>query len=84
MKLLVILVLFFCLVCVCKSDKILIVSPTPSANHNKLIRPLLMGLIERAHDVTLVTPFKEKLHPLKAKYYREILLEGFLETSKGK
>lgn len=83
MGILVILVLITYFWCPSESSKILLVAPTPTVSHHSLVRPFITGLTDRGHEVTVVSPFREKNPPTKGKY-KEVVLEGFLEAIKGK
>ncbi|KAG5883246.1 hypothetical protein JTB14_000035 [Gonioctena quinquepunctata] len=58
--------------------RILGVFPMPAPSHFIVESALMRGLAEAGHDVTLISPFREK-NPPKNGSWREIILEGFYE-----
>lgn len=60
--------------------RILGVFPAPAYSHYALGSRLMKALAEKGHDVTMISPFKEKSPP---KFYREIVLEEILKESEG-
>lgn len=57
------------------------VLPIPSKSHYYIGHNLLKGLAEEGHDVTVISPFKEK-KPIKN--YKEVFLEhSWIESRKG-
>ncbi|CAK1550223.1 unnamed protein product [Leptosia nina] len=48
---------FFALLAVCESARIFAIYPVPCFSHQLAFRPLTMDLINRGHQVTVVTPF---------------------------
>lgn len=63
-----------------EASRILGVFPVPQYSHYTLGNRLMVALAEKGHDVTIITPFKEKNPP---KFYREIFLEGAVEEDQG-
>lgn len=61
--------------------RILGVFPTPSFSHFVLGSRLMKALAENGHDVTMISPYKEKK---SLKNYREIVLEEVFKKSEGK
>lgn len=68
--------------CVCsiESSKILGIFPFAAHSHYALGSRLMKELAERGHEVTMITPYREKTPP---KNYREIFLSGFVEKTEG-
>lgn len=61
--------------------KFLGVLPIPSKSHYYIGHNLLKGLAEEGHDVTVITPFKEK-NPIPN--YKEVFLEhSWIESRRG-
>ncbi|KAG5883245.1 hypothetical protein JTB14_000034 [Gonioctena quinquepunctata] len=58
--------------------RILGVFPIPARSHYIVDSALMRGLAEAGHDVTLISPFSEKVPP-KNGSWREIILEGVFE-----
>ena len=62
--------------------KFLGVLPIPSKSHYYIGHKLLKGLAEGGHDVTVISPFKEK-NPIPN--YKEVFLEhSWIEYRRGK
>lgn len=68
-----------CAYCV-DAYKILGVFPFAAHSHYALGSRLMKALAEKGHDVTIITPYREKNPP---KNYREIFLSGFVEKAEG-
>lgn len=62
------------------TSRILGVFPVGAYSHYALGSRLMKALAEKGHDVTIITPYREKNPP---KNYREIFLEGVLEEAEG-
>lgn len=52
--------------------KILAILPVPSKSHYYIGQNLMKGLADDNHDVTVISPFKEKT---RIKNYKEVFLE---------
>lgn len=61
------------------SYKILCVFPTPSKSHYYVGHALLKGLAKEGHEVTMISPFREK-KPIEN--YSEVFLEKSWELSR--
>lgn len=59
--------------------RILGVFPAPSKSHYYVGQALMQGLAEKGHEVTIISPFKEK-SPIKN--YNEVFLENSWEMSR--
>ncbi|GLV43697.1 UDP-glycosyltransferase family 35 member B1 [Carabus blaptoides fortunei] len=73
-------VLSIILVCcvTCDGARILSIFPVPSPSHNILATRLTKELVNRGHEVTLVSPFPQK----ESKNFKSVQLTGFLEKQK--
>lgn len=60
--------------------RILGIFPASAYSHYALASRLMKALAEKGHDVTVISPFKEKNPP---KSYREIVLTKFVEKAEG-
>lgn len=60
--------------------RILGVFPIGAYSHYALGNRLMKALAEKGHDVSIVSPFREKNPP---KNYREVFMEGTAEASEG-
>ncbi|XP_030764390.1 UDP-glucuronosyltransferase 2C1-like isoform X1 [Sitophilus oryzae] len=63
-----------------ESARILGVFPISSGSHYILDYKLMKGLADAGHDVTMITPFKQKNLPKTKGNYTEIILDGFEES----
>lgn len=63
-----------------ETARILGVFPVPQYSHYILGGRLMKALAEKGHDVTIITPFREKDPP---KNYKEVFLEGAVEEEAG-
>lgn len=79
MKLVFLTLLLFFVYSNVNSYKILGVFPTASKSHYYIGQNLLKGLAEEGHDVTVISPFREK-NPIKN--YKEVFLEHTWELSR--
>lgn len=62
------------------AERILGVFPVAAYSHYALGSRLMKALAEKGHEVTIITPYREKKPP---KNYREVYLEGILELAEG-
>lgn len=63
------------------SYKFLAILPVPSKSHYYIGQNLMKGLAEEGHEVTVISPFKEKTH---IKNYKEVFLEhSWVESRKS-
>jgi hypothetical protein len=74
----VLLVGLLCILDAAHSARILGVFPAPVPSHYILSNTLMKGLAEKGHDVTMVSPFVDKIPP-KNGSYTNIVLTGFAE-----
>jgi hypothetical protein len=65
------------------SARILGVFPGPIPSHYFLSNSLMKGLAEKGHDVTMISPFVDKIPP-KNGSYTKIVLTGFAEEHERK
>lgn len=80
------LLLFASILCIfchtATAYKILGILPTASKSHYYIGHNLLKGLAEEGHDITVITPFKEK-DPIPN--YKEVFLENsWIRSRQGK
>lgn len=78
-KIALIFLVFFVLCGNVKCFKILGIFPSPSKSHYYVGNALMKGLAEKGHEVTVISPFKEKE---SIKNYREVILEKTVEMFK--
>jgi hypothetical protein len=79
----VLLVGLLCILDAAHSARILGVFPAPVPSHYILSNTLMKGLAEKGHDVTMVSPFVDKIPP-KNGSYTNIVLTGFAEEHERK
>ncbi|RZC32757.1 UDPGT and/or Glyco tran 28 C domain containing protein, partial [Asbolus verrucosus] len=77
---LIALLLFVLILNNAQSAKILGIFPVPAPSHYILGSALMKGLAEKGHDVTFISPYREK-NPPKTGSYRDITLTRFVEES---
>lgn len=82
MELLPFVLIFYTLLHTVIAYKFLGVLPIPSKSHYYIGHNLLKGLAEEGHDVTVISPFKEK-NPIPN--YKEVFLEhSWIVSRQGK
>ncbi|KAI7815290.1 UDP-glycosyltransferase [Rhyzopertha dominica] len=64
------------LLCLVDGSKILGIFPFAATSHYILGSTLMKALAEKGHDVTIITPYREKSPP---KNYKEVFLSGMVE-----
>ncbi|RZC42904.1 UDPGT and/or Glyco tran 28 C domain containing protein, partial [Asbolus verrucosus] len=68
------------LLCEVQGAKILGIFPVAGKSHYHLANSLMRGLAEKGHDVTMISPFKEKNPPPKNGTYRDIVLTNIVKS----